>query len=158
MTLHLLGIAPDTKPVPVGTSSKIFWNTPVVSDMKPGFKYPVNDGTIYLESSGFYFVTSQVKVMFGNMSSTVDAVDIFGHYVDLISNKGVGYTLVGNTKSRCKTIQDESEYTSIVGAVFKLQKRRSDVCCHIPASASGTGPKQELFYSSINSILLPISG
>ncbi|XP_045202074.2 tumor necrosis factor-like isoform X2 [Mercenaria mercenaria] len=123
VTLHLLGIAPDTKPVPVGTSSKIFWNAPVVSDVKPGFKYLVNDGTIYLERSGFYFVTSQVKMMFGNMNSTVDAVDdIFGHYVNLISKRGVGYTLVGNAKSRCKTIQEESEYTSIVGAVFKLQK------------------------------------
>ncbi|XP_053391906.1 tumor necrosis factor-like [Mercenaria mercenaria] len=122
-TLHLLGIAPDTKPVPTGTSAKIFWNTPVVSVMKPGFKYLVNDGTIYLERSGFYFVTSQVKMMFGNMNSTVDAVDdIFGHYVNLISNRGVGYTLVGNAKSRCKTIQEESEFTSIVGAVFKLQK------------------------------------
>ncbi|XP_045202077.2 uncharacterized protein LOC123555531 isoform X4 [Mercenaria mercenaria] len=113
----------NANPVPVGTSSKIFWNAPVVSDVKPGFKYLVNDGTIYLERSGFYFVTSQVKMMFGNMNSTVDAVDdIFGHYVNLISKRGVGYTLVGNAKSRCKTIQEESEYTSIVGAVFKLQK------------------------------------
>lgn len=109
--------------VPVGSSSKIFWSSKSPSFVKAGLTHLIDDGTVYVNTGGHYFIFSQIKLQLEN----VDDKDYaerreFRHYVYLISEKeGTSSTLLEDVRTPCEITTESSELTSGVGAVFKLE-------------------------------------
>ncbi|XP_053391143.1 uncharacterized protein LOC123554629 [Mercenaria mercenaria] len=115
----LVGLATDRKHVQVGTNFKLSWNSLSPSYAVKGLTHLPDDGTIYVEQTGFYYVFSQIKMKLDQSMTKPDHT--MKHYIHLISNKGTGTTLLENARPQCKLVELESEVTSVIGAVFKLE-------------------------------------
>ncbi|XP_053403820.1 tumor necrosis factor ligand superfamily member 6-like isoform X1 [Mercenaria mercenaria] len=119
---HLVDISEDKKPVSVGMSSKLLWNTDPPSYANSGLRHSKDDGTIYVEKTGHYYISSQLKTRIAEANDTDETLDsIFRHYVHLIRNKGAEGVILEDAKSQCEMASDVSESTSVLGAVFHLE-------------------------------------
>ncbi|XP_045200832.2 uncharacterized protein LOC123554636 [Mercenaria mercenaria] len=118
----LVGLSTDRKPVPDGMSFKIFWNSHSPSHALSGLKHIHHDGTVYVDQTGFYYIFSQIKIKLTQKNATDHTNDqIVRHSVHLNSHKGNGVTLLEDATSQCDIMTEESEATSIIGGVFKLE-------------------------------------
>ncbi|XP_053390511.1 uncharacterized protein LOC128553393 isoform X2 [Mercenaria mercenaria] len=119
---NLVDLSHDKKPVPVGMSSKLLWNTDPPSYANSGLRYSKDDGTIYVEKTGHYYISSQLKTRIAKANDTDETlVSIFRHYVHLIRNKGTEGVILEDAKSQCEMASVVSESTSVLGAVFHLE-------------------------------------
>ncbi|XP_045200945.2 tumor necrosis factor ligand superfamily member 6-like [Mercenaria mercenaria] len=119
---HLVDISEDKKPVSVGMSSKLLWNTDPPSYANLGLRYSKDDGTIYIEKTGHYYISSQLKTKIAKANDTDETLDsIFRHYVYLIKSEGTVGVILEDAKSQCEMVSDVSESTSVLGAVFHLE-------------------------------------
>lgn len=118
--VKLVGISDMNNPALVGTASKIFWNSISPTQPTSGLKYQQDDGMIHVKTSGLYFVSSQIKLQLEPINSTEDNINTFGHSVQLISNDDIVSTVLESLKTRCEIASEKSEFTSSVGAVFRL--------------------------------------
>lgn len=118
----LVGLNKTKQPVLVGETSKVFWNPQNASHTHTSLKYLTDDGTLYVDKSGLYFISSKINIRFKNISDT-HQLQTFKHYVYLISNKkGTITILLEDARSMCDTVTYPTEVTSFLGALFKLEK------------------------------------
>ncbi|XP_045200824.2 uncharacterized protein LOC123554631 isoform X2 [Mercenaria mercenaria] len=109
----------NTNPVQIGRNFKLSWNSLSPSYALAGLTHLPDDGTIYVEQTGFYYVFSQIKMKLDQTMTKLNHT--MKHYIHLISNKGTGTTLLENARPQCKIVELETEVTSVIGAVFKLE-------------------------------------
>lgn len=118
----LVGLNKTKQPVLVGETSKVFWNPQNASHTHTSLKYLTDDGTLCVDKSGLYFISSKMNIRFKNISDTHQQ-QTFKHYVHLISNKkGTITILLEDARSMCDTVTYPTEVTSLLGALFKLEK------------------------------------
>ncbi|XP_053403941.1 uncharacterized protein LOC128558484 isoform X1 [Mercenaria mercenaria] len=120
---HLVDLSHDKKPVSLGMSSKLLWNTDPPSYANSGLKHLKEEGTIYVEKPGHYYISSQLKTKIAKTNDTDATSDsTFRHYVHLISSKGTeGVVILEGAQSQCEMASDVSESTSVLGSVFRLE-------------------------------------
>lgn len=118
---RLTNLRTDRTPVQVGMSSKLFWNHMAPSYVKSGLKYLTDDGTIYVEEAGNYFVSLHLNIKQNEIQENKKPNNVNKQTVHLISN-GTDSVILEDVWTPCKTVCEEQERSSSLGAVFKLRQ------------------------------------
>jgi hypothetical protein len=106
----------------MNVSSRLFWNSTYPSFSCPRLRYLTDDGTIHIETSGYFYISSQLKskLYIKNGTAGVSGANL-KHFIYRISKDRKVHVLLGGEKSFCKVASDSFECTSFIGSVFKLE-------------------------------------
>lgn len=105
----------------IGLRSKLFWNSQTPpSYTKSDLTYLQENGTIFVEKKGLYFVSLQLKTKWIMASSGNDTDNTIKHFVHLISN-GTEAVILEDVRTMCETPADDAESTSAFGTIFRLE-------------------------------------
>jgi hypothetical protein len=81
-----------------------------------------DNGTIHIETSGYFYISSQLKSKHFIINGTADVSGAnFKHFIYRISEHRKQQVLLGREKSFCTVASNTFECTSFIGAVFKLE-------------------------------------
>ncbi|XP_060597857.1 tumor necrosis factor ligand superfamily member 6-like isoform X2 [Ruditapes philippinarum] len=118
---NLVGISGDNQQDQMNVSSRLIWNSTYPSFSCPRLKYLTDDGTIHIETSGYFYISSQLKSKHYSINGTAGVSGAnFKHFIYRISEDINEQVLLEGEKSFCAVASDISECTSFIGAVFKL--------------------------------------
>lgn len=116
--LHLNHLLSHEQPV-LRKPTKILWKSPY--SLKE-LRYLEKEGSIYVNKSGQYFVSSGLTTAVRNINSSRSDVHAVRHQIFRISNaEGTEDVLLEQVKSVCEMATEMSELTTNMGAVFNLK-------------------------------------
>ncbi|XP_045200934.2 uncharacterized protein LOC123554706 [Mercenaria mercenaria] len=119
--IHLKQVESYAKPAR-GQTTKVFWE--LTSNSGNIVKHVHEDGSIYIQKSGKYYILSQLTIRVENSTMPFDQNDqTVRHVVHMISFKeGTEKILLEHVRSMCEMANEHAELTSNVGAIFHLEK------------------------------------
>ncbi|XP_060598899.1 uncharacterized protein LOC132752579 [Ruditapes philippinarum] len=119
---NLVGILGDNQQDQMNASSMLFWNSTFPSFSCPRLRYVTDDGTIHIETSGYFYISSQLKSKHYSINGTAGVLGAnFKHFIYRISEDRKEQVLLEGEKSFCIVASDSFECTSFIGAAFKLE-------------------------------------
>ncbi|XP_060597855.1 uncharacterized protein LOC132751659 isoform X2 [Ruditapes philippinarum] len=142
----------DAFPDQMNASSRLIWNSTYPSFSCPKLRYLTDNGTIYIETSGYFYISSQLKSKHYSINGTAGVSGAnFKHFIYRISEHRKEQVLLEGEKSFCKVASDSFECTSFIGAIFKLE---TGVQLYVTTSHPGSlVPESKDNYFSIYSVL-----
>ncbi|XP_045202089.1 uncharacterized protein LOC123555543 isoform X2 [Mercenaria mercenaria] len=121
LMLKLDSISLHAKPVP-GRPTKIYWKTSTKFNKMQDMQFSVDEGSLYILKSGYYYISSQLTSRVENKTIGESNDQTLGQF--LISYRdGTERILLEDAKSPCELAVEQSEHTSTIGAVFYLEER-----------------------------------
>ncbi|XP_060597854.1 uncharacterized protein LOC132751659 isoform X1 [Ruditapes philippinarum] len=149
---NLVGISGDNQQDQMNASSRLIWNSTYPSFSCPKLRYLTDNGTIYIETSGYFYISSQLKSKHYSINGTAGVSGAnFKHFIYRISEHRKEQVLLEGEKSFCKVASDSFECTSFIGAIFKLE---TGVQLYVTTSHPGSlVPESKDNYFSIYSVL-----
>ncbi|XP_053391912.1 uncharacterized protein LOC128554643, partial [Mercenaria mercenaria] len=117
--INLKQVELDAKPVR-GKTTKVFWE--LTSNSGNKLKYIQEEGSIYIQKSGKYYISSQLTTRVENSTMAFNQEDQkVRHVVHLIPfKKGTERVLLEHVKSMCEMTGEYADWTSNIGAVYHL--------------------------------------
>ncbi|XP_053403937.1 uncharacterized protein LOC123554624 isoform X2 [Mercenaria mercenaria] len=119
--IHLKQVASYAKPVR-GQTTKVFWE--LSSNSGNIVRHVQEDGSIYVQKTGKYYISSQLTIKVENSTMPFDQNDqTVRHVVHMISFKeGTEKILLEHVRSMCEMADEHAEMTSNVEAIFHLEE------------------------------------
>ncbi|XP_060597864.1 tumor necrosis factor ligand superfamily member 6-like [Ruditapes philippinarum] len=119
---NLIGILGVNQQDQTNDCSRLFWNSTYPSFSCPMLRYLTDEGTLNIETSGYFYISSQLKSKHSTINGTAGVSGAnFKHFIYRISEDRKEQVLLEGEKSFCKVASDSFECTSFIGAVFKLE-------------------------------------
>lgn len=117
--LHLTEIASYASP-DNGKPTKLFWKE---VESKTNLTHNEKEGVIIIIQKGLYFISSRLTIWMETHTESAESDDtIFRHFVKLVSyNNSTEDILLENAMTKCDIMTAESQKTSQMEAVFKLE-------------------------------------
>ncbi|XP_053403938.1 tumor necrosis factor ligand superfamily member 10-like isoform X3 [Mercenaria mercenaria] len=105
-----------------GQTTKVFWE--LSSNSGNIVRHVQEDGSIYVQKTGKYYISSQLTIKVENSTMPFDQNDqTVRHVVHMISFKeGTEKILLEHVRSMCEMADEHAEMTSNVEAIFHLEE------------------------------------